>query len=190
MRAMRLVGQVICLLGFINVLAVGQTVDKQSFAKDGLSFDYPAGWTLQDESNGDLQQLTLSRADADAQIRVLVHRGKIKQEKWPDARKAIIDPYIASIASQFVSMGATPKQSPDSAEIGGVKAEGTNMTASIGGEPGAARIYWALLGQRVTVLTYNGPDRDLTRFMSAWDLVRTSIKISGPQPDPKPSPKP
>ena len=57
MRAMRLAGQVICLLAFINVLAVGQTVDKQSFAKDGLSFDYPAGWTLQDESNGDLQQL-------------------------------------------------------------------------------------------------------------------------------------
>ena len=51
MRAMRLAGQVICLLAFINVLAVGQTVDKQSFAKDGLSFDYPAGWTLQDDAH-------------------------------------------------------------------------------------------------------------------------------------------
>jgi len=108
----------------------------------------------------------------------------------PDARKAIIDPYIASIGNQFVSMGATPKQASDSAEIGGVKAEGTKMTASIGGEPGAARIYWVLLDQRVTLLTYLGPDRDLNKFVAAWDLVRTSIKINNPQPDPKSSPKP
>jgi len=171
-------------------MAVAQTGDTKNFAKDGLLFDYPAGWTLQDDSNGDLQQFTLSRADADAQIRIIVHRGKIKPEKLPDARKAIIDPYIASIGNQFVSMGATPKQASDSAEIGGVKAEGTKMTASIGGEPGAARIYWVLLDQRVTLLTYLGPDRDLNKFVAAWDLVRTSIKINNPQPDPKSSPKP
>jgi len=190
MRVIRLTGQLTLLLVLLNVMAVAQTGDTKNFAKDGLLFDYPAGWTLQDDSNGDLQQFTLSRADADAQIRIIVHRGKIKPEKLPDARKAIIDPYIASIGNQFVSMGATPKQASDSAEIGGVKAEGTKMTASIGGEPGAARIYWVLLDQRVTLLTYLGPDRDLIKFVAAWDLVRTSIKINNPQPDPKSSPKP
>ena len=178
------------LLFVLTSVAPAQTSDKKSFAKDGLSFDYPAGWTLQDDTNVDAQSFSLSRADADAQIRIFVHRGKITAEKLPDAKKAFIDPYISSMRNQFEQMGATPKQAPDATEIGGVKADGTNMTASIGGDPGAARIYWALLGPRVVMLTYFGPDRDLKKFLPAWDLVRTSIKIDTSQASPKASPKP
>lgn len=189
MKLIRICLQLFFLLVLTSVVRA-QTSDSKTFAKDGLSFDYPAGWTLQEDSNADAQQFLLSRADAEAQVRIFVHRGKISAEKLPDARKALIDPYISAMSKQFVSMGATPKQSPDATEIGGVKAEGVNLTASIGGDPGAARIYWALLGQRVVLLTYFGPDRDLKKFLPAWDLVRTSIKVNTPEANPKSSPKP
>jgi len=156
-----------------------------------MSFDYPAGWTLQDDTNSDAQQLTLARANNDLQIRVFVHKGRITPEKFPDAKKAFIDPYIASTVKQFVAMGAKPEQSPDSSEIGGVKAEGVKLAASLG-EPGAAKIYWAVVGQRVVILTLFGPDREIKQFTPAWDLVRSSLKIEDPKaaatPTPKPSP--
>lgn len=190
MKIIRLAVEIFSLMALLGTMAVAQTSDTKSFAKDGLSFDYPAGWNVQDESTSDAQQLTLLRTDSDAQIRLLVHRGNIKAEKLPDAKKAFIDPYISYLNKQFESIGANPKQTPDASEIGGVKAEGVNVTASIGGEPGAARIYWALVGQRVAMLTYLGPDKDLKKFLPAWDLVRTSIKTSSVQPTPKPSPKP
>lgn len=161
----------------------------KNFAKNGLSFDYPGEWTLTDDSTDDAQQLTLSKLDSDAQIRIFAHKGRLSQEKLPEAKKAFIDPYINATLKQFVTMGAKPEQTPDSSEIGGVKADGTNISASLGGEPGAAKIYWALVGQRVVVLTYFGPDKQMKQHSPTWDLVRNSLKIVDPKATPSASPK-
>lgn len=162
----------------------------KNLTKDNLSFDYPDGWTLTDDSNDDAHQFTLTKANSDVQMRVFVHKGRVSPEKLPDAKKAFIDPYIASTTKQFVQMGAKPEQSPDSTEIGGVKADGVNISASLGGEAGAAKIYWALVGQRVAVLTVFGPDKQMKQLAPAWDLVRTSLKIHDPNAAPAASPKP
>jgi hypothetical protein len=181
--------QLIAITFVCCLLTTAQTPAK-NFAKDNLSFDYPDAWTLTDDSNGDAQQLTLSKANSDVQIRVFVHRGRIAADKFPDAKKGFIDPYVAATAKQFVAMGAKPEQTPDTADIGGVKAEGVKISASLGGEPGAARIYWVLLGPRVAVLTFFGPDNQTKQLAPAWDLVRTSLKVVDPKAaaSPKPSP--
>jgi hypothetical protein len=169
------------------MFATAQT--PKNFTKDNLSFDYPSGWTVQDDSNDDAQQFTLSKPNSDVQIRIFVHKGRISQEKLADAKKAFIDPYIAATAKQFVAMGAKPQQSPDASEIGGVKADGVTINASLGGDPGAARIYWALVGQRVAVLTLFGPDRQTKQLAPAWDMIRTSLKVVDPKATPAASPK-
>ena len=170
------------------MFAAAQT--PKNFTKDNLSFDYPEGWQVQDDSTRDAQQLTLAKPNSDVQIRIFVHKGRISQEKFPDAKKAFIDPYIAATAKQFVAMGAKPEQSPDTSEIGGVKADGVSISASLGGDPGAAKIYWALVGQRVAVLTIFGPDRETKQLAPAWDLVRTSLKVNDPKTTPSATPKP
>ena len=175
-------------LTFICCLIASAQTPKNYF-KGGLSFDYPADWTLTDDTNDDAQQLTLAKENSDVQIRIFVHKGRIAQEKLPDAKKAFIDPYIASTVKQFVQMGAKPEQSPDTSEIGGMKADGVNISASLGGESGAAKIYWALVGQRVAVLTIFGPDKQTKQLAPAWDLIRNSIQVFDPKAAPKPSPE-
>lgn len=173
------------------VFASAQTPSEaKNFAKGGVSFDYPNGWTIQEVNNEDAVDLVLSRADKDLMIKVFVHKGRIAPEKLPDAKKAFIDPYINANTKQFEQMGASPKQSPDASEVGGVKADGVNISASLGGDPGAAKIYWALVGQRVVVLTLFGPDREIRQFAPVWDLVRTSLKVEDSKPAAAPSPKP
>src|SRR5215213_11097178 len=179
---------ILAILFAAAVLATAQT--SKNFTKDNLSFDYPEGWTVQDDSNNDAQQFTLAKPNSDVQIRIFVHKGRISEEKLPDAKKAFIDPYIAATAKQFVAMGAKPEQAPDVSEIGGVKADGVSINASLGGESGAAKIYWALVGQRVAVLTLFGPDRQTKQLATAWDLVRTSLKIQDSKATPAASPKP
>ena len=174
---------------FCCALATAQTADTKNFSKDNLSFDYPSAWQFQDSSSEDAQQLTLAKPNSDVQIKVFVHKGRISQEKLADAKKAFIDPYIAATAKQFVAMGAKPEQTPDTSEIGGVKADGVNISASLGGEAGAAKIYWAVVGQRVVVLTYFGPDKQMKQLTPAWDLVRTSLKVVDPKAMPAASPK-
>ena len=170
-------------------LATAQTGDTKNFSKDNLSFDYPASWQLQDSSDNDAQQFTLQKANTDVQVRLYVHRGHIAPEKLPDAKKAFIDPYVAATAKQFVAMGAKPEQTPDTSEIGGMKADGVNISASLGGEAGAAKIYWAIVGQRVVVMTFFGPDKQMKQLAPGWDLVRTSLKIVDPKAAPTASPK-
>lgn len=188
---MRLTVKLLMITVLSCVFASAQTpTESQKFAKGGISFEYPNGWTIQEVANQDTQNLVLSRTNNDISIIVSAHKGRITAEKMPDAKKHFIDPYVKARADQFVQMGATPQQAPDTSEIGGVKAEGVNITASFGGEAGAAKIYWALLGQRVVILTFFGPDKEIKRFAPAWDLVRATFKVEELTPAPSPSPKP
>jgi hypothetical protein len=165
------------LVSVFFLLSVVQTASSvQTFNANGLFFEYPNGWVLRDDSNSDAQQLTLARPNNDVQIRVFAHKGRIAAEKFPDAKKAFIDPYIAATMKQFVAMGAKPEQSADSSEIAGVKADGVKIAANLG-EPGAAKIYWAMVGQRVVILTIFGPDREIKQFAPAWDTVRSTLKV-------------
>src|SRR5215510_517819 len=172
------------LLAIMCLIALVQT--PKTFTKDGLSFDYPADWALEEGVNADAQQLTLAKASSDVQISVFAHKGRISQEKLPEAKKAFIDPYINATTNQFVQMGAKPEQSPDTSEISGLKADGVKISASLGGETGAAKIYWTLVGQRVVVLTLFGPDKQLAKLAPAWDLVRNSLKVVDPKAKPSP----
>jgi hypothetical protein len=188
---MRLTVKLLVVLVFCAVCASAQTApEAQRYAKAGVSFDYPNGWKLEESQGEDSTDLKLSRPNTDMLMQVFVHKGRIKPEQLPDAKKSFIDPYINANMKQFVAMGATPKQAPDTSEIAGLKADGVNISASLGGVTGAAKIYWAIVGQRVVVLTLFGPDPDIKRYAPAWDLVRTTIKIEEPAPAASPSPKP
>lgn len=182
----------IALLFLSSAVVYSQTTtaDAKQFSKDGLTFNYQPNWTLTDDSNGDAQQVTFSRTDSDAQIRVFAHRGRITAEKLPQARKSFIDPYVESTVKQFIAMGARPEQTPEATDIGTTKAEGVSIKASLAGEPGAAKIYWALVGDRVVVLTYFGPDKELKKHQAEFDLIRSSLQIEPKKPAAKPSPSP
>jgi hypothetical protein len=181
----------IALLLFCGWSVSAQTVpsDVKEFNKDGLIFNYPSGWSFNDTSNADAQQMTFGRADSDAQITVFVFRTSVTTpEKIAEAKRVLVDKYVASTTKSFEQAGAHPESSAASTEIGGVKAEGVKIRASLDGVPGLAEIQWAVVGQRLVVLTFLGPDRALTKAMPAWDTIRTTIKTEAPQPQPKPQP--
>ena len=193
---MGLVRGVIAGCALLTIFTVAQAQgDTKHFAKDGLSFDYATGWDISDKSNSDAQDLMATHSGSDAQIRFFVHRGRVDTpEKLAQAKKSFIDPYIKATANQFEQMGAKPEKTDATTEIGGAKADGVRVRASLSGEGGEAAIYWVVLGNRVVVLTLFGPDKDLKRAAPTWDLVRNSLKVeaSGKQSGAKPSatPKP
>src|SRR6266550_40592 len=162
------------LLLLCSFSALAQTPAGE-FRKDGLSLNYPAGWTFNDTSNADAQQMTFGRPDSDAQITVFVFRSLLTTpEKLAEAKRILVDKYVASTTKSFEQAGAHPASSPASTEISGIKSEGVKIRASLDGVPGAAEIHWAVVAQRLVVLTFLGPDKALTKAMPAWDLIRTT----------------
>ena len=179
----------LALVLFCSVTVFAQNA--KQFSKDGLVFDYPSNWALQDSSDKDAQQLVLGRADNDAQIRVFVFRPLVTTpEKLAEAKRVLVDPYVNATAKQFEQMGAKPERVTVTSEISAMPADGVKVQASLDGDPGAAEIYWAVVGQRLVVLTFFGPDRARKQTQAAWDLLRNSLEIEQPaapaQPDKKP----
>jgi len=191
MKSARNFLQLIALLLFCGLTVSAQTPgDAKAFSKDGLSFSYPSGWSFNDTSNTDAQQLTFGRADSDAQITVFVFRTPITSpEKIAEAKRVLVDKYVASTTKSFEQADPHAASSPATGEIGGVKSEGVKIRASLDGLPGMAEIQWAVIGQRLVVLTLLGPDKALTKAAPAWDTLRTSIKIEEAKPPPKTSPQ-
>jgi hypothetical protein len=156
-----------------------------------LTFTYPNGWTLEDASNSDAQQLSLGRADSEAQMRIFVFRAPVNTpERLAEARKVLVDPYVASTMRQFQQMGAKPEKAPASTEIAKLASEGVRISASLEGVPGAAEIYWGVVGSRLVVLTMLGPDKAIKTAAPAWEAIRSSIAVEELKPSPKPTPKP
>ncbi|MGI9067275.1 MAG: hypothetical protein ACR2HX_12850 [Pyrinomonadaceae bacterium] len=186
--------QLLSLLLLCGISALAQTTaapDAKQFTKDGLSLNYPAGWSFNDASNSDAQDLTFGRADSDAQVKVFVFRPLITTpEKLAEAKRILVDKYVAATTKSFADMGAKPESAPAETEIGALKAEGVKIRATLDGEPGAAEIYWGVVGKRMVVLTFFGPDKALKKALPAWDTVRSSLQIEEPKPQPQPSPKP
>lgn len=181
----------IALLAMWSMFALAQTpaADGKQLSKDGLSFNYPNGWTLVDESNADAQNFNIGRADSEAQMRVFVFRTPVTTpERLAEAKKVLIDPYVASTVRQFEQMGAKPQKSPAATEIAKVASEGVRIAASLEGVPGAAEIYWGTVGNRLVVLTQLGPDRALKQASPAWDAIRNSIAVVDPKAAPQPAP--
>jgi hypothetical protein len=174
-----------------GVAAIAQTTETKQFTKDGLIFNYPSGWSFNDTSNSDAQDLTFGRADSDAQVKVFVFRPLISTpEKLEEAKRILVDKYVASTTKSFADAGAKPESSPATTDIGAVKLDGVKIRANLGGEPGAAEIYWGVVGKRLVVMTFFGPDRALKKAMPLWDTIRSSLQIEEPKPQPQPSPKP
>ena len=50
----------------------------EHFSKDGISFDYPTGWSLSDKSSEQLQHLILTRAGSSVLIMVVAQREPLR----------------------------------------------------------------------------------------------------------------
>lgn len=193
MKLPRTLIHLFALLMLCGLSAAAQTVpsDAKQFLKDGVSFNYGAGWAFNDTSNADALQMTFGRADGEAQITVFVFRAHLtKPEQIAEAKRVLVDKYVASTTKQFQQEDPKTQSAPATSEIGGVATEGVKIRASLGGVPGTAEIQSAVVGQRLVVLTLLGPDKDVKKATPVWDLVRTTIKVEEPQPKTQPSPSP
>ena len=158
------------------------------FVKDGLSFDYPTGWAMKDESTSQMQVLELSRGDHI--IRVRAPREWLKTpEKEAEAKRLIQDKYVNDFNEMLLQGGLRPTRTSAVSEFGGGPAEGIKLRAMLDGAPGGMDAFYRVLSDRFVQISQIGSERDMVRSAAAWDLIRTSIKVE-PPPTPGSTPAP
>src|SRR2546423_476195 len=112
----------------LPVLAQSQNAEIKRFTKDGLAFDYPAVWKLEDASQPNGQHLVLTRGESGAQVMIIVRREAITTpEQLAAARHDFVEPFIETLVEQLQKMGAQPERSTIKTEVGSAQAEGVRL---------------------------------------------------------------
>lgn len=164
--------------------------DARHFAKDGLSFDYPASWQISDQSTAQMQVIQVVRGDGYAEIRVRVPREFLKSpQKEAEAKKLVQDRYVEGFVDSLQQSGLRPTREDAATEIAGGPAVGIRIRAILDREPGGMDSHFRVLSDRFVQLSQLGSERDMTKSQDAWDMLRNSIKVEAP-PQPSGSPEP
>jgi TonB family protein len=172
---------------FILALSASPAVAQSSadgmktFAKDGLSFSYPSGWTLTDKSNAQAQHLILSQEKSSVIIMVVAYRELLtSEEQFYVAIRGITEPYVESIAKNFASSGRKVERDNPCIELEGVKVSGVQLHGFYQNEPSTGDVYYFARGRRFVNLIYIRADKDAPRGNGAWEAVHRSITIDKP----------
>lgn len=157
------------------------------FSKEGLAFDYPAGWALADTGDAQMQRVVLTRPNGSNIIIVFAQREPVKTAaQLYESRRRVTMPYVANVAHK---LGLEQPPPPDEAQcvpVGGRPAVGFRMTGNYEGEPTTAEVYTVVLGQRLLHLVHLRAQKDEAAGAVAWKTLLDTLKVEGPaQPSPE-----
>jgi TonB family protein len=158
----------------------------EHFSKDGLSFDYPAGWTLEDKSSAQVQHLILRRPDSTALIMAVAQREPLQNRgQLYASRNTVTKPYVDNLAQQ---LGAKAPDTPDQdcLSVGESLAPGYRLAGRIAQEPSTGEVYPVVMGQRLIHLIYIRQDKDDAASAPAWKSLVETLKV---EPPANPSPE-
>jgi hypothetical protein len=161
-----------------QILAQTPSTGLGRFAKDGLSFDYPAEWMLTDRSNPQAQHLILGHKDSSVLIMVIAHRDFIStNDELAGARDNITIPFVEDLA---LKMGATEKplwRSAQCTQVGQITGVGFVLHGQIRNQPSTGEVYTLVLGGRFVNLVYIRMNKDEIDGDATWRTVRDSLRI-------------
>jgi TonB family protein len=157
------------------------------FSKEGLAFDYPDGWSLQETGDAKMQRLTLTRAAASNVILVFAQREPVTTAaQLFESRSNVTMPYVTNIAHKLGLNGPPPPDEAQCVTVGGRPAVGFRMGGILEGEPTTAEVYTVVLGQRLLHLVNVRNDKDEAPGAAAWKTLLDTLKVEAP---PQPSPE-
>ena len=152
----------------------------EHFSQDGISFDYPAGWTVEDKSTAELQHLVLRKPESTALIMVIARREPLQNlDQFYASRNTITKPYVESLARQ---LGAQVPDAPDQQclSVGESLVAGYHLKGRIAQEPSTGEVYAVVMGQRLVHLVYLRQDKDEAVGAAAWKSLADTLKVEPP----------
>lgn len=172
-------GYLIAIVLLVSAV-VASSQEVKTYAKSGVTFEYAKEWELTERADKDTTQIGLSNAAADSQIAIIVVTKEINsKEPLTDAKKQVIDPWIASLIERYTTIAQVKiARSEIKTEVGGQPTDGVKLTFTLDGQEGQVETCWALLGKRLVLLYIVRPDKKADIVTPGWNLIRQTIRIT------------
>lgn len=169
------------IISFLSVSVYAQSAGPKlnHFAADGISFDYPAEYSVTDESTPETQQFVITRKKSSVQLTIVATRRWILQKELPAAIENFTEPTLKKLATTLGQGNNSPERTSFQIQVGSKQAEGIRLQ-SPGNRPRTGEVIWLRLKLRLVGFAFVRSDVDESVASELWQTVSSSFRVEGP----------
>lgn len=171
-------GMIISFLS-LSVYAQSAGPELNRFTADGISFDYPAGYSVTDKSTDAGQQLIVTRPGSSVQLTIVVMRRFMLRKELPAAIESLKEPLINDVTIKLGPDKNPPERASIETQVGPNAAEGVRLRSS-GSNKSTGEVIWLRMNFRLIGLTFVRADVDESVGSQLWQTVRSSLRVESP----------
>jgi TonB family protein len=170
----------VVIISFLSVSVYAQSggPEVNHFSADGISFDYPAGYLVTDESSAEAQQLILTQKGSSVQVLIVAKRGFIRRTELSGAMENFAEPLVKNVTIGVGQGKRTPVRTNIQTQVGPMEVEGLRLRASGGTRTG--EVIWFRMHFRLMGLAFVRSDEDESVGSKLWQTIRSSLGVEAP----------
>lgn len=172
------IGMIISFLS-VSIYAQSAGPELNHFAADGISFDYPAGYSVTEESTPEAQQFVIKRKGNSVQLTIVVTQRLVRRNELPAAIENFTEPLLKKVAATLGPGKNSPERTSFQTRIGTKQAEGIRLRSTRSGTK-TGEVIWLRWGLRLIGLAFVRSDADESVGSELWQTVSSSLKIEAP----------
>jgi hypothetical protein len=157
-----------------------QSVDKgiNHFATDGISFDYPPGWSVTDESTPEVQELILVHSGSSDKVTIVAKRGFVRRSESSGAIENFAEQLVKNVTTKVGQQKGPRQRTNIQTQVGSIVIEGIRLRVSSGtrnAEMICFRMHFRLIG-----LAFVRSGLNESVGSKLWESIRSSLGVEAP----------
>jgi TonB family protein len=164
----------------LSLSVYAQSPDPQlnHFATHGTSFDYPAGYSVADESTTDAQRFVITRKGSSTQLTIVVLRRVTLPSDLPAALDNFKEPIIKEVGATL-GLNNSAAGTAIKTRIGTKEAEGVRLR-SVRNPKRTGEVIWLRLSFHLVALSFVRANDVEAVELRLWETVRSNLKVEAP----------
>ena len=171
------IGMIISLS--VSVYAQSAGPELNHFTAEVISFDYPSGYSVKDESTKEVQQVIITREGSSVQLILVVPQRLVLQSNLPVAVESFTQPTLKKVAMTLGYGNNSPQPTPFQIQIGTKQAEGLRLQ-STGSEKKTGEVIWVRWNLQLVGLVFVRSYADESDGSQLWQTVSSSLRVKAP----------
>src|SRR6185503_717819 len=172
------IGMIISILS-VSTYAQSAGTELNHVAAEGISFDYPSGYSVTEESTPETQQFVIKRKGSSVQLTIVVTQRAVLRNELPAAIENFTEPLLKQVAVTLGSSKSSSERTSFQTQIGTKQAEGVRLR-STRSETKTGEVIWVRWKLRLIALVFVRADADKSVGAELWQTVSSSLRVEAP----------
>lgn len=171
------VAMIVLLLSF-SVYAQSPELELNHLATGGISFDYPAGYSVTDKSTPETQEFIITRQGSSIRLTIIAMRRLISANDLSAAIDDFKEPIIKKVATAL-GLTDSPERTEIKVRLGLREVEGVRLQ-SLDNSTRIGDVIWSHWNSRLVALSFVRADADEEVGSHLWETIRSSLRVATP----------